>query len=210
MHTHLLILFLLLSTTATWAQTSPKDYLVTMTGDTVRGRIQQVGKHYGKVRLHRAGTPPADFGPAEIASYGSASGPIAVSRKVGAHDQSQFLVPLVVGTVGLFSGENDHAQKRFYLQPADSTTVVEVPPLTAQLTLARVLVGCPALEFGSDQIRNRYPYTNSGMADLVLTYNRCRKPQQPGILIKRDNGLHASFGLKTGLNTSDFALSPSP
>ena len=39
MHTHLLILFFLLSTTATWAQTSLKDYLVTMTGDTVRGRI---------------------------------------------------------------------------------------------------------------------------------------------------------------------------
>lgn len=82
MHTHLLILFLLLSAMATWAQKNPKDYLVTMTGDTVRDRIQQVGKHYGKVRLHRAGTPPADFGPAEIASYSSASGPIAVSRKV--------------------------------------------------------------------------------------------------------------------------------
>ena len=182
--------------------------MVTMAGDTLRGRIQQVGKHYNKVRLRRPGMPPADFGAAEITSYGSAGGPIAVSRKVGAHGQPQFLVPLVVGTVRLFGGENDHAEKRFYLQPVDSATVVEVPPLTAQLTLARVLAGCPALEFGSDRLRNRYPYTTAGMSALVLAYNRCRQPQQPSSLAKRDNGLRASFGLKAGINTSGFALSP--
>ena len=210
MNTRLLFALLLLSATAAWAQKSPEDYLVTTAGDTLRGRIQQVGKHYDKVRLRRAGTPPADFGPAEITSYGSTDGPIAVSRKVGAHGQPQFLVPLVAGTVRLFSGENDHAQRRFYLQPVDSATVVEVLPLTAQLTLARVLVGCPALEFGSDRLRNRYPYTTAGMSALVLAYNQCRQPQQPSTLVKRDNGLRISFGLKAGVNTSGFALSAFP
>lgn len=192
------------------AQKSQQNYLVKSTGDTLRGRIQQVGQHHSKVRLYQKGALPLEFGAVEATSYGSSTGVIAVSKQVGAHGQQQFMVPLVAGLVSLFSGENAEQDKRFYLQPADSAYVIEVSPLTAQLTYARQLPGCPALEFGSNKIQDQYRYNAAGVSALVMAYNKCRQPQQPTALVKHKSGARLAVGLKAGVNVSDIPLSNAP
>lgn len=210
MNLPLLFLAFGLSITAAQAQKSQHDYLVKATGDTVRGRIQQVGKHYTKVRLYQNGAAPVEFSAADATSYGSPAGIMGVSRQVGTHGPRQFVTPLVTGYVSVFSGENAQQDKRFYLQQADSAYVVEVSPLTAQLTYARQLPGCPALEFGSNKIQDQYRYNAAGVSALVMAYNRCRQPQQPTAVVKRSSGARLAVGVKAGINVSDFQLLTDP
>ena len=201
------ILFILsLSTSVALAQNSQPDYLVKANGDTLRGRVQLLGSGSSTVRLLRAGQPAADFSASEARSYGSAAGVGGVSKQVGPHGAPRFLTPLVAGYVSAYAGQNDEKEPRFYLQPADSTYAVEVSPGTAQLTYARQLVGCPQLEFGSNKIQSQYPYTSTGVSALVVAYNQCRFPQQATQRVQRDTGLRTSFGLKAGVNTSDFTV----
>ena len=112
----------------------------------------------------------------------------------------------MLGYVSAYTGQNDEKETRFYLQPTDSAYAVEVSPVTAQLSYARILVGCPQFEFGSNKIQSQYPYTAAGVSALVTAYNQCRFPQQASQRVKRESGLHTSFGLKAGINTSDFSV----
>ena len=202
----ILLSILFLSAGPALAQNSQPDYLVKATGDTLRGRIQLVGSSNGTIRLLRPGQPTADFSASEARSYGSAAGVGGVSKQIGRYGAPKFLSPLVTGYVSAYAGQNDEKEVRFYLQPTDSTYAVEISPITAQLSYARLLVGCPQLEFGSNKIQSQYPYTATGVSALIVAYNQCRFPAQATQRVRRDLGLRTSFGLKAGINTSDFSL----
>jgi hypothetical protein len=206
MKSFLLLSILCFSAGAAFAQNSQSDYLVKTNGDTLRGRIQLVGNGNDVVRLLRPGQPATNFSASEARSYGSGNGISAVSKQIGSHGAPKFLTPLVIGYVSAYAGQNNEKEPRFYLQPTDSTYAIEVSPITAQLTYARMLAGCPQFEFGSNKIQYQYPYTAAGVSGLVTAYNKCRFPQQISQSLKRDSGLRTTFGLKAGINTSDFSL----
>jgi opacity protein-like surface antigen len=210
MRLSLLLPFSLLTVSASFAQSAQPDFVVTANGDTLRGRIRQVGKEFGPIRLYRPGQEPAVYGPSEARSFGSARGSEGESHTVGKQGKPQFVVPLVKGYVSLFTGENEKREKRYYLQVPDSAYVIEVALVTNQLTLARNLPGCPKLVFGSMELQRRYRYTNTGLSALVMAYNQCRQPQQPTTVVKRSSGLRLTGGLKVGLNLSDFQLLEKP
>jgi hypothetical protein len=192
------------------AQRSMRDYIVTTAHDTLRGRIQLAGKQHGKIRLYRRDGGFSVFGPAQIASYGTANGVIEVSRQVSRNEPARLLMPLVTGYISLYKGKNDHHETVYYLQAPDSTHVTEVARASSQLTLARMLAGCPTLEFGLDETQSRYPYSTDGMIRLLTAYNSCRQPGQPTLLVKRAGGWRTSVGLKAGVNRAYFnILTPS-
>ncbi len=187
------------------SQTGP-DYLVTATGDTLRGRVQLIGKNYQKINLTRPGQPVQHFSAAEVSTYGNANGVARVSRPVGARGPAQLLAPIVKGYVSLYSGQNTDGELRFYLQPADSAHVVEIAPATPELTYLRTLVGCSSLAFGYGKIQVQYPYNRDGLTRLVNAYNACVRPQQQSLAVKSTFKIHPSFGLKIGANASRFHL----
>ncbi|MDO7848176.1 porin family protein [Hymenobacter sp. M29] len=204
----LLLFPLLLASSVGFAQQIQPNYVVTTTGDTLRGQVQQVGRHFSRVRLHRPGQSPAEYSASEITSFGSGKEPERVSRADGPHSQPRFVQPLVTGYVSLFGGENEQQEKRYYLQVPDSTYLIEVAPTTNQLTLARNLVGCATFDFGSNAFQARYPYSTTGLTKLVMDYNRCKQPQLPSRVVKHSTGVQLHAGLKAGLNILNCDLAP--
>ena len=158
---------------------SGPDYVVTATGDTLRGQVQLIGKNFQKINLTRAGQPVQQFGAAQVAAYGNANGVARVSKPVGARGPAQLLAPVVKGYVSLYSGQNTDGELRFYLQPADSAHVVEIAPATPELTYLRTLPGCPSLAFGYGKIQAQYPYNRGDLTRLVNTYNACGHSNRP-------------------------------
>ncbi|WP_161599495.1 outer membrane beta-barrel protein [Hymenobacter nivis] len=185
---------------------SAPDYLVTTPGDTLRGRVQLIGKNYQKLNLTRPGQPVQQFSAAEVLAYGNADGVARVSRLVGPQGAAQLLTPVVTGYVSLFSGQNTDGELRFYLQPADSAHVVEIAPATPELTYLRILPGCSSLAFGYGKVQVQYPYNRGGLTRLVNTYNACVRPQQASVAVKNPFKIRPSFGLKIGANASRFQL----
>ena len=200
----LTLLSLTLLTNTAFAQSAKQDYIVTTIGDTLRGRIQLSGKNGDLVRLARSGASLTAFGPAEAQSYGTSAGPMRVSKKSGVDAKPQFMLPLVEGYVRLYKAENEQSEKRYYLQLPGSAYVTEVEAVNNQLTLARSLPGCDALNFGTDEFQRRYAYSTDGMTRLVMAYNTCREPTKPSSISKRPSGLRASVGIKAGVNVSSF------
>ncbi|GAB3296590.1 porin family protein [Hymenobacter tenuis] len=181
------------------------DYLVTISGDTLRGRVVMTGRSVQTLHLRRADKPLADFTAAEAISYGDANGQLGVSQRVGSlQGELRFVTPLIKGPVSLYSGENAKGEKRFFLQPKDSAYVVEVVPTNARLTYLRVLPGCPTLDFAYSQIEGRYLYNYNGLSRLVRDYNACRYPQQTSQLIPEPGGLQTHFGVKAGVHGTRF------
>ncbi len=202
----LLLTLTLLTNEATAQRAEALDYLVTTAGDTLRGHIKPTGA--GGVKLYRRGQPTQEFSPAEVRSYGNDHGPIGISQVVGRGGQPRFMSPLVSGYVSLYKGEEERREKQFFVQVPDSGYVREVALVSHQLTLARTLRGCPALEFGTNAFQRTYPYTIDGMSRLVIAYNACRQPEQTTALVKRrSSGWHAAVGFKVGPNYSSIQLS---
>ncbi|MBC6989343.1 porin family protein [Hymenobacter sp. BT491] len=194
---------------AATAQRVNQDYLVTAGGDTLRGRLQ-IPHKLKTVRLFQGGKSISEFTPVEAVSYGDASGPIGVSKRIGPHGPAQFVAPLVLGYVSLYAGDDTKGDHRYYLQAADSAYVIEVPPATATLVLNRHLGGCATLQLGTEESNRRYRYKYVGMSRLIMDYNACRQPQQASHLMKPSKGWHASYGIKLGINASRFAFSHDP
>jgi len=197
-----------LTALAVSAQRTSQDYVVTAKGDTLRGQIQLTGKREQTVTLYRPQQNPISFTAADAISYGDTSGPIGVSKLVGAHGRAPtFVTPLVLGYVSLYSGTNMDGARRFYLQPTDSTYIVEVLPASPLLTLLRLLPGCPSLKLEYTETLRSYPYTPTGMSRLITDYNACRRPQQASFSNRHPYGLHTTFSFKAGVNTSRFTTS---
>jgi len=186
------------------AQQSRQDYVVTTAGDTLRGRIQLTGRSATVVRLHQQNQPTITYSAADLRSYGIGHTPLRVSLPVGrATGQPQLLVPIVSGYVCLYAGKNPATtQLRYYLQPADSAYVVEVPPATALLTYARLLSACPDLNIGSNSFNAHYGYTRSGLVALTTDYNRCL--QKPSNICHAPSGVRTQFGVKGGIGFPTF------
>ena len=198
--------FALTVTVAVAQRPAKQDYIVTTAGDTLRGQILVSGK--GKtVQLRQAGGQPIKFGPTEARSYGDAAGVMGVVQTVGPHGTPRFVRPLVQGPVSLYGGENSQGKKSYFLQIPDTTYLVEIPPQTAHLTFHRLLSGCKTLQFTSNETQRRYPIRYTGLSRLVMDYNACTQPQRPSRLIRSAAGLRLTYGLKAGLNVSDFGLS---
>jgi hypothetical protein len=187
------------------AQRPNTDYVVTTAGDTLRGRIQLTGRAATVVHLHQRGQPTTTYTASQIRSYGTGRTPLRVSKPVGQPaGRPQLLVPLVRGYMSLYAGKDSTAsQVRYYLQPADSAYVVEVPPTTALITYARLLSACSSLNIGSNGFMARYRYTHSGLIALTTDYNRCL--QKPSELAKTPSGVHAQFGIKGGMGFPTFS-----
>ena len=168
-------------------------------------------KDRGKsIQLRRADGERIKLGPTEARSYGDAAGVMGVTRNVGPHGAPQFVVPLVQGPVSLYSGANSRGEGSYFLQVPDTTYLIEVKPEVAQLTFHRLLPGCATLQFGTNATQRRYPIRYSGLSRLVMDYNACSQPQRPSQLIKGAGGARFTYGLKAGLNVSDFELSFDP
>jgi hypothetical protein len=198
--------FALTVTVAVAQRPAKQDYIVTTAGDTLRGQILVSGK--GKtVQLRQAGGQRIKFGPTEARSYGDAAGVMGVVQTVGPHGTPRFVRPLVQGPVSLYGGENSQGKKSYFLQIPDTTYLVEIPPQTAHLTFHRLLSGCKTLQFTSNETQRRYPIRYMGLSRLVMDYNACTQPQRPSRLIRSAAGLRLTYGLKAGLNVSDFGLS---
>jgi hypothetical protein len=200
-----LLLICIVAGTAS-AQHSKQDYLITVKGDTLHGRLHLTGKRNNNIRFHRPGMGHSDFGPAETKQYGTAKGIVRVSRMVGAEGKMQFMTPLVEGYANLYSGENEQNENRYYLQSPGSTYVTEIGPKSTQLTLARTLPGCAALDFVTDEIQRQYPYSTDGLARLVMAYNACQQPSKSSLRFKRVGTGNISVGLKGGINLTTFTL----
>ena len=197
---------LLLASLSSWAQSGPRDFVVNANGDTLRGEFRRTITRQVRANeiLLYNGKTARRFATAEVTSLGDAYGQVLVSRPVGASGRHVFLRPMVTGYVSLYSGDNAAGLARFYLQPADSAHVVAVEPATAQLLFNRLLGGCPALQFGTDETRQRFPYSFKGMRQLVLAYNRCRRPDVPAELIAPATGVRVRWGAKVGVNRTRF------
>ena len=199
-----------LSATAAIAQRPTKqDYVVTTVGDTLRGQILVSGNG-NTVRLRQADGKRIEFGPTEASSYGDAAGVMGVAQKVGPHGAVQFVAPLVQGPVSLYGGKDSQGKRNYLLQLPDTAYLIEIRPQTAQLTFHKLLSGCETLQFGTNEAQHRYPICYTGLSRLVMDYNACTQPQRPSQLIKSSAGLRFTYGLKGGLNLSDFQLSPEP
>lgn len=192
------------STSIAWAQRVGSDYVVTAAGDTLRGRIQLAGRAATIVQLRQQHQPPTTYTATELRSYGSGHTPLRISQPMGrAEGQRQLLVPVVRGYMSLYAGKDPVAvQQRYYLQPADSAYVVEVPPATALLTYARLLSACPSLDIGSNGFMARYRYTRGGLIALVTDYNRCM--QKPSEVVKSPAGIRVQLGAKGGIGFPSF------
>ena len=177
------------------------DYVVTTAGDTLRGHLRQVGRHYQQVRLYRAGQPAADFGAADITTVGSLQGPEKVVRRLSRTAPPRFQTLVVQGQVSLLAGDNARAKPTFFLQLPDSTSLLEVPAGNNVLLLARALPGCPSIDFGTEEFQRRYPYSRRGLANLVVDYNRCRYPANPSQHFTHVRTTQRYFGVKVGVNT---------
>lgn len=186
-------------------QRSYQDFVVTTTGDTLRGNLIISGR--AAVKLRQPGGGRAVFSPAEARSYGDKTGVIGLSQTVGVHGQPQFMVPLVQGPVSLFAGIDKQGDKAYFLQVPDTTYLIGISRQTAQLTFHRLLSDCSSLEFGTMQTQNRYPVTYQGLTRLIMDYNACTKPQETSRVVKSATNFKLSYGLKAGVNTGDFALS---
>lgn len=192
------------------AQRTDQDYLVTSTGDTLRGRVLVFSKGAGHVALKRKKTPSVRFEAAQLQSFGDQQEVLGRTLPVGPHQTLQLVTPLVQGPVSLYGGRGADGKKGYFLQTPDSAYLVEVAPSTAQLTLHRLLPGCPTLEFGTTKVRQRYPINYPGLTSLTMAYNACRHPQEPSKILKRSSGVRTVYGIKAGINTSDFELAPEP
>lgn len=192
------------------AQNTLTGYVVTTSGDTLRGEVKSFGSSFGKVRLIRAGQPSVDYGPEAVRSYSVSDGTVRVSRTVRHQGTARFFEPLLLGPMSVYLGKSADAQTRFYLQSSDSTSLAEIPPLDFILFYARELQGCTELanDIGSASFMHAYPYTSAGVVALVTRYNKCRFPQQAIQRVTKTAISRVSFNLKAGLNLSDYAFAP--
>jgi hypothetical protein len=195
---------LALLTASATAQNKEQGYILTSAGDTLRGNVLFVGPNQQTLRLRRPNQAPADFNATQAASYGDATGALWESRLIGPNGTARFVAPLVRGPVSLYSGKNEAGSQRFFLQPADSAYVVEVPPDRARLAYLRLLPGCADFDFAFSKFEQQYPYTYSGMTRLVKDYNACRYPQKTTKLVATPGGTRTQFGLKGGVHATRF------
>ncbi len=182
------------------------DFVVTSTGDTLRGRIRLKGRSAAMLRLYQPQQAPVTFTASQVRSYGTNHTLLKVSRPVGPHGKRLFLIPLVRGYMSLYAGKDTADQVRYYLQPQDTTYVVEAAPTTAVLTYARLFSSCPSLEIGSNAFMQRYNYGRSGLMALVTDYNHCR--QQPSEIVEPPSGVRTMLGVKIGVGFLHFNPGP--
>lgn len=189
-----------------FAQGSKPHYVVAAVGDTLRGRLFVTGEGFDQVILISDGGTKNIYSPAEARSFGSAAGPIRVSKRTAAEAKPQFMLPLVEGYANLYSGKNEQGEKRYYIQEPGAVYVTEVARASSQLVLARALPGCSTLDFGTNEFQRLYPYSTDGMTRLVAAYNSCLRPRQPSSILKRNSGWQTSFEVKAGVHAANFSI----
>jgi Outer membrane protein beta-barrel domain len=154
--------------------------------------------------------PSKRFVASEIQSYGDQNGVLGKTLLVSPQQIPQLVRPLVTGPISLYSGRGADGKKGYFLQSPDSTYLVQIADPTAQLTLHRFLPSCPTLEFGTAKVQQRYPVNSVGLTRLTMEYNRCRHPQEPSNVQKHSDGIRLAYGIKAGINVSDFQLAYEP
>jgi len=190
-----------------YAQKAKQDFVVTTAGDTLRGEIMLLGKNQQTLRLYQPNATAIEFTPAQVRSYGDEKGAFGVSKPLGKGAAPSFVTLLVEGYTSLYEGYTAQGDKRLFIQPTDSTYAVELPPTALQITLLRLLPGCPELRLEYSETLLKYRLNQSGMTRLVTDYNRCRQPQQRNRISTTPNGMQVAFGLKAGINTTRFYFS---
>lgn len=205
----LLFFFFILMTLVGRAQDTRTDFVIKLNGDTLRGKIHNSLYQPGweTVRFQQ-GKTTQQFKPNEIAGYGRPFKQVLVSRQIGAKGSPEFVRSIAQGYLSLYAGTNAKQELRFYIQPADSAYLVEIDPLKMTLILNHLMGDCPALDFGNDATRQRFPYNQHGMFELVKTYNSCRQPTQLTKIVVPKTKTVFRFGIKLGALTSRFDFGP--
>jgi len=199
---YFLSLLTLVSGIAT-AQKLTSDFVITSSGDTLRGQTI-FSKRFQQIRLRQPNQPTQTFSASQAAAYGDETGLIRVSKRVDHQENPKFLTPLLNGPVSLYSGENAEGELRFFLQPQDSAYVIEIQPRTPRLAYLRVMPGCDKLDFSNFGIESLYYYNTGSLQNLVQTYNACRYPQQASSVPVTLGGYRTQFGVKAGANITRF------
>ncbi|AHJ98468.1 porin family protein [Hymenobacter swuensis] len=185
------------------AQKTSNDFVITSSGDTLRGQTV-FSKRLQQIQLRQPNQPVQTFSASQAAAYGDETGPIRVSKRVDHQANPKFLTPLLNGPVSLYSGENAEGELRFFLQPQDSAYVIEIQPRTPRLAYLRVMPGCEKLDFSNFGIESLYRYNTGSLQHLVQTYNACRYPQQASSSPVTIGGYRTQFGVKAGANITRF------
>jgi Outer membrane protein beta-barrel domain len=185
------------------AQKTSNDFVITSSGDTLRGQTV-FSKRLQQIQLRQPNQPVQTFSASQAAAYGDETGPIRVSKRVDHQASPKFLTPLLNGPVSLYSGENAEGELRFFLQPQDSAHVIEIQPRTPRLAYLRVMPGCEKLDFSNFGIESLYRYNTGSLQQLVQTYNTCRYPQEASSAPVTLGGYRTHFGVKAGANATRF------
>ncbi|MCR5886738.1 hypothetical protein LRS06_02900 [Hymenobacter sp. J193] len=166
---------LLLSSFSSMAQGLP-GYVVTLSGDTLRGTVAE--KRAEQVEFYADGAGPAQvFQASQLRGYGLQGQPLIASRLVKQADQqtvARFVLPTLPGPASLFTLTE---QPQLLLQPTPAAdTLYELTASNWHLLLNRHLKECAGLSQTSPKVLNM-SFSTMNVRQRIYQYNSCVQPQ---------------------------------
>ncbi|UYZ63610.1 hypothetical protein [Hymenobacter weizhouensis] len=193
-HFYCLFTFLLF-TFAAAAQGLP-GYVITLSGDTLRGYVREKKNQQLVVYPNESNTTLV-FRPAQLRGYGLRNQPLIKSYPVRlstGHDSTRFVAPLQVGPVSLYSYADESG---LLLRPAASDTLYELTPITWRLLFNRHLHGCSTLNHTSREIFD-LSFSRTTIARLITRYNQCLDPTWKAVSTSERPMWRYGIGVHTG------------
>ncbi|RSK45736.1 porin family protein [Hymenobacter perfusus] len=172
-------------------------YVVTLSGDTLRGEVDYRGAQRSARQARfrtAAGAEVTEYTPAQIRGYGFPRVRLYESHKIitdtASQRQQYFLEILAAGKASVYSFRDGADKERYYLGVA-AEPVVELVQRTVRVqqdnqfvseeqfiyrnTLATAFQDCPAVQ----RYILRLPLRAQALADLVTRYNNCSASEVP-------------------------------
>jgi hypothetical protein len=174
-------------------------YIVSLTGDTLRGELTYSGAQRSALvcRFRPAPTAPAtSYNAGQLRGYGFPGNKVYEARALSRPDSSGYVLPprpvflevLTAGPVTLYYYQNLKAQEQFYVATSASGPVQELVHTSEVVsasvnnyyrennrfrgTLAEVFAACPSVQ----QSVASLPFKLSALVAIVQRYNRCVQP----------------------------------
>lgn len=174
------LLFFLVTSITAQAQGLP-GYVLTLTGDTLRGTVVEQ-QNVQRIALYTAGSKvPQQFRPSQVSGYGLRNQPAIRPRVVhlaSGADSVYFVVPLQVGTASVYSYSDETG---LLLLPPGTDTLQELMATNWHILVNRYLRGCPTLDPSNNRIL-QLSFTERNVRQVLMEYNQCLDPQwKPGV-----------------------------
>ena len=201
--TTLLLALLTSSAAASLAQNRPTGYVVSLAGDTLRGRVLRAGP--SAIALHRP-DGVTTYSSAQVRAFGDASGEVYETRPVRSADGAEaprFVRLLLPGPGQLFTGQSKEAPTRFYLLAPSSSVLYELLPATWQLVMTQQLPVCPGFSV-SNEATGSFAFDARNLKAVLSRYNHCLQPNAPLPQPMANPGEHISWGLTAGLEATNY------